>query len=70
MTRVASRAHNVTSDTSRSWQQNLFDIFPDGLDPRNWRVVLNGVQVGPGSLNHGANPAPDDVLIASQVLKR
>ena len=58
-----SGSQRYIQDAGRTWQQNLFDIFPDGLDPRDWRVVLNGVQVEPESLDMQARPAPDDVLV-------
>lgn len=58
-----SGSQRYIQDIGRTWQQNLFDIFPDGLDPRDWRVVLNGVQIDPESLDLVSTPAPDDVLV-------
>ena len=58
-----SGSQRYAHDVSQTWQQNLFDIFPNGLDPRDWRVVLNGVQVEPEDLDMSAIPAVDDVLV-------
>ena len=58
-----SGSRRYIQDADRTWQDNLFEIFPDGLDPRDWRVVLNGEQVEPESLDMQAKPDASDVLV-------
>jgi len=42
-----SGSQRYIQNCDHTWQDNLFEIFPDGLDPRDWRVTLNGAEVAP-----------------------
>lgn len=58
-----SGSRRYIQDTDRTWQENLFEIFPDGLDPRDWRVVLNGIEIAPEGFDMSAHPDAADVLV-------
>lgn len=58
-----SGSQRYIQNCDHSWQDNLFEIFPDGLDPRDWRVTLNSVEVDPEYFDMSATPAADDVLV-------
>ena len=58
-----SGSQRYIQNCDHSWQDNLFEIFPDGLDPRDWRVTLNGVEIAPEDFDVAASPAADDVLV-------
>lgn len=50
-------------DPSKTWGENLFSIFRDGLDPRDWVLMLNGKLIECEDLNLDAYPLPLDSLI-------
>ena len=58
-----SGSQRYIQNCDHSWQDNLFEVFPDGLDPRDWRVTLNGVEIAPEDFDMAATPAADDVLV-------
>lgn len=58
-----SGSQRYIQNCDHSWQDNLFEIFPDGLDPRDWRVTMNGAEVNPEDFDMAATPAADDVLV-------
>ena len=49
-------------DCSASWRENLFSIFPDGLDPERWTLTLNGEIIVPEQFDDTAIPSFADVL--------
>lgn len=58
-----SGSQRYIQNCDHTWQDNLFEIFPDGLDPRDWRVTLNGAEIAPEDFDMAATPAADDVLV-------
>jgi len=58
-----SGSQRYIQNCDHSWQDNLFEIFPDGLDPRDWRVTLNGVEIAPEDFDVASTPEADDVLV-------
>lgn len=50
-------------DHSKTWGDNLFALFPSGLDARDWELMLNDKVIEPESLNLDAFPLPCDRLI-------
>ena len=58
-----SGSQRYIQNCDHNWQENLFEIFPDGLDPRDWRVTLNGVEIAPEDFDMAATPDADDVLV-------
>ena len=50
-------------DHSKTWGDNLFALFPSGLDARDWELMLNDKVIEPESLNLEAFPLPCDRLI-------
>ena len=50
-------------DLSKTWGDNLFALFPSGIDARDWELMLNDKVVEPESLNLDAFPLPCDRLI-------
>ena len=58
-----SGSQRYIQNCDHSWQDNLFEVFPDGLDPRDWRVTLNGAEVAPEDFDMAATPDADDVLV-------
>ena len=50
-------------DHSKTWGDNLFALFPSGLDARDWELMLNDKVIEPEALNLGAFPMPCDRLI-------
>lgn len=58
-----SGSQRYIQNCDHSWQDNLFEIFPDGLDPRDWRVTLNGAEIEPEDFDMSANPTASDVLV-------
>ena len=58
-----SGSQRYIQNCDHSWQDNLFEIFPDGLDPRDWRVTLNGAEVTPEDFDMAATPDAGDVLV-------
>ena len=60
-----SGSQRYIQNCDHSWQENLFEIFPDGLDPRDWRVTLHGSEVDPEYFDMSASPADEDVLVLS-----
>ena len=58
-----SGSQRYIQNCDHSWQDNLFEIFPDGLDPRDWRVTLNGAEIAPEDFDMAASPAAGDVLV-------
>lgn len=58
-----SGSQRYIQNCDHSWQDNLFEIFPDGLDPRDWRVTLNGAEIDPEDFDIASTPEADDVLV-------
>lgn len=58
-----SGSQRYIQNCDHTWQDNLFEIFPDGLDPRDWRVTLNGAEIAPEDIDMSASPAAGDVLV-------
>ena len=50
-------------DMSKTWGENLFELFPSGLDDRDWELMLNDKVIDPRNFNLGALPLPCDRLI-------
>lgn len=50
-------------DLAKTWDDNLFALFPSGLDARDWELMLNDRVIQPESLNLAAFPLPCDRLI-------
>ena len=50
-------------DHAKTWGDNLFALFPSGLDARDWELMLNDNVIDPESLNLEALPLPFDRLI-------
>lgn len=50
-------------DLTKTWGDNLFALFPSGLDARDWELMLNDKVIAPDALNLGAFPLPCDRLI-------
>lgn len=48
---------------SKTWGDNLFGIFSNGLDPRDWELMLNGKVIDCESMPLDAFPLQDDILI-------
>lgn len=49
-------------DCSISWRENLFRIFPDGLDPDRCHVILNCEKINPVEWNDLSKPCVNDTL--------
>lgn len=58
---ASSERHKI--DHSKTWGDNLFALFPSGLDARDWELMLNDKVVDPERLNLEAFPLPCDRLI-------
>ena len=58
-----SGSQRYIQNCDHTWQDNLFEIFPDGLDPRDWRATLNGVEIAPEDFDMSAYPDAADVLV-------
>lgn len=50
-------------DHSKTWGDNLFALFPSGLDASDWELMLNDKVIEPERLNLDAFPLPCDRLI-------
>lgn len=50
-------------DPSKTWEDNLFGIFSNGLDPRDWELMLNGKVIDCESMPLEDFPLQDDILI-------
>ncbi|MGL5565561.1 MAG: host specificity factor TipJ family phage tail protein [Plesiomonas sp.] len=50
-------------DNTKTWGDNLFSLFPFGLDSRDWELMLNDKVVEPERLNLDAFPLPCDRLV-------
>ena len=50
-------------DLSKTWGDNLFALFPSGLDARDWELMLNDKVIAKDALNLDAFPLPCDRLI-------
>lgn len=50
-------------DHAKTWGDNLFALFPSGLDARDWELMLNDKVIQPDALNLDAFPLPCDRLI-------
>ena len=50
-------------DHAKTWGDNLFALFPSGLDARDWELMLNDKVIEPEHLNLDAFPLPCDRLI-------
>ena len=50
-------------DHAKTWGDNLFALFPSGLDARDWELMLNDKVIQPESFNLDAFPLPCDRLI-------
>lgn len=50
-------------DVDSSWKENLFRIFSDGLDDRDWKLKFNGTDIECKDLDLSAKPDAKDVLI-------
>ena len=50
-------------DLAKTWGDNLFDLFPSGLDARDWELMLNDKAIQPEALSLDAFPIPCDRLI-------
>lgn len=50
-------------DHSKTWGDNLFALFPSGLDARDWELMLNDKVIEPERLNLDTFPLPCDRLI-------
>lgn len=50
-------------DLSKTWGDNLFALFPSGLDARDWELMLNDKVIEPERFNLDAFPLPCDRLI-------
>lgn len=50
-------------DHAKTWGDNLFALFPSGLDSRDWELMLNDKVIEPERLNLDAFPLPCDRLI-------
>lgn len=50
-------------DHAKTWGDNLFELFPSGLDARDWELMLNDKVIDPERLNLDALPLPCDLLI-------
>lgn len=58
---AAFERHKI--DLSKTWGDNLFELFPSGLDARDWELMLNDKVIQPESLNLDAFPLPCDRLV-------
>ena len=43
-------------DLSKTWGDNLFALFPSGLDARDWELMLNDKVIATDALNLDAFP--------------
>ena len=50
-------------DHAKTWGDNLFALFPSGLDARDWELMLNDTVIATDALNLDAFPLPCDRLI-------
>ncbi|MGL4752167.1 MAG: host specificity factor TipJ family phage tail protein [Aeromonadaceae bacterium] len=50
-------------DHAKTWRDNLFALFPYGLDARDWELMLNDKVIEPERLNLDTFPLPCDRLI-------
>lgn len=50
-------------DLAKTWGDNLFALFPSGLDARDWELMLNDKVIETESFNLDAFPLPCDRLI-------
>lgn len=50
-------------DHAKTWGDNLFSLFPSGLDARDCELMLNDKAIQPEALNLDAFPLPCDRLI-------
>lgn len=50
-------------DLTKTWGDNLFELFPSGLDARDWELMLNDKVIDTDALNLDAFPLPCDRLI-------
>ena len=50
-------------DHAKTWGDNLFALFPSGLDARDWELMLNDKVIATDALNLDAFPLPCDRLI-------
>ena len=50
-------------DHAKTWGDNLFALFPSGLDARDWDLMLNDKVIEPDCLSLDAFPLPCDRLI-------
>lgn len=50
-------------DLTKTWGDNLFALFPSGLDARDWELTLNDKAIEPDNFNLDAFPLPCDRLI-------
>ena len=50
-------------DLTKTWGDNLFALFPSGLDARDWELMLNDKVIEPERLILDAFPLPCDRLI-------
>lgn len=48
---------------AKTWGDNLFSLFPSGIDARDWEIMLNDKVIEPERLNLDALPLPFDRLI-------
>jgi len=51
------------TDLAKTWGDNLFELFPSGLDARDWEMMLNDKVIQPEELNLDTFPLPCDRLI-------
>lgn len=58
---AAFERHKI--DNAKTWGDNLFSLFPSGLDARDWELMLNDKVIEPERLNLDAFPLPCDRLI-------
>lgn len=50
-------------DLAKTWGDNLFALFPSGLDARDWELMLNDKVIEPEIFNLDVFPLPCDRLI-------
>lgn len=50
-------------DLTKTWGDNLFALFPSGLDARDWEMMLNDRVIEPECLSLDSFPLPCDRLI-------
>lgn len=58
-----SGSERFIQNTSLTWEENLFLIFNDGLDPRDWKLKFNGADLDIADLDLSSLPAADDILV-------